>query len=102
MILSLMHYLILSAILFTISIIGILMNHENIIIFLMEIEIMLLSINTNLIAFSDYHNNSDGMIFVFFILTMAAAESAIGFAILIILFRHFKTININFFKNLKD
>ncbi|WP_180812095.1 NADH-quinone oxidoreductase subunit NuoK [Candidatus Profftella armatura] len=99
---SLMHYFVLSAILFTISIIGILMNRENVIIFLMEIEIMLLAINTNLIAFSCYHNNSDGMIFVFFILTMAAAESAIGFAILITLFRHFKTININFFKNLKD
>lgn len=101
MILSLLHYLILSAILFTISIIGIFLNRKNIIVLLMAIELMLLAINTNFIAFSYYTNNLGGQIFVFFILTVAAAESAIGLAILVVLFHNLNSINLKTLDTLK-
>jgi NADH-quinone oxidoreductase subunit K len=88
------HYLILSAILFAISIMGIFLNRKNIIIVLMSIELMLLAVNFNFVTFSSFLNNSAGQIFVFFTLTVAAAESAIGLAILIILFRNLRSINV--------
>lgn len=101
MISSLLHYLILSAILFIISIIGIFLNRNNIIVLLMAIELMLLAVNTNFIAFSHYMNNFEGQIFVFFILTVAAAESAIGLAILVVLFHNLDNINIKNLDTLK-
>ncbi len=94
MTLSLAHYLILGAILFSISIVGIFLNRKNIIVLLMAIELMLLAVNTNFIAFSHYLGDAAGQIFVFFILTVAAAESAIGLAILVVLFRNMGTINV--------
>lgn len=93
--LTLAHYLVLGAILFAISILGIFLNRKNLIILLMAIELMLLAVNINFIAFSDYLGDLDGQIFVFFILTVAAAESAIGLAILVVLFRNLSTINID-------
>ena len=81
------HYLILGAILFAISVVGIFLNRKNIIVLLMAIELMLLAVNMNFVAFSHYLNDPAGQIFVFFILTVAAAESAIGLAILVLLFR---------------
>jgi NADH-quinone oxidoreductase subunit K len=92
--LSLSHYLILGAILFSISVIGIFLNRKNLIVLLMAIELMLLAVNINFIAFSHYLGDAAGQIFVFFILTVAAAESAIGLAILIVLFRNLRTINV--------
>ena len=91
---SLSHYLILGAILFAISVVGIFLNRKNVIILLMAIELMLLAVNMNFIAFSRYLNDTAGQIFVFFILTVAAAESAIGLAILVVLFRERKSINV--------
>lgn len=91
---SLSHYLILAAILFCISMAGIIINRKNIIILLMSIELMLLSVNLNFIAFSHYLNDLAGQIFVFFILTVAAAEAAIGLAILVVLFRNKQSINV--------
>ena len=91
---SLQHYLILGAILFAIAIVGIFLNRKNVIILLMAIELMLLSVNMNFIAFSYYLGDMAGQVFVFFILTVAAAESAIGLAILIVLFRNRRTINV--------
>src|SRR5438309_978987 len=85
---SLSHYLILGSLLFAISVVGIFLNRKNVIILLMAIELMLLSVNLNFIAFSHYLNDTAGQIFVFFILTVAAAESAIGLAILVVLFRN--------------
>ena len=85
---TLSHYLVLGAILFAISVIGIFLNRRNVIIMLMAIELMLLAVNLNFIAFSHYLNDTAGQIFVFFILTVAAAESAIGLAILVLLFRN--------------
>jgi len=93
--LSLSHFLILGAVLFCISIAGIFLNRKNIIILLMAIELMLLAVNINFIAFSHYLGDSAGQIFVFFILTVAAAEAAIGLAILVVLFRNKRTINVN-------
>jgi NADH-quinone oxidoreductase subunit K len=93
--LSLSHYLVLSAILFAISIVGIFLNRKNVIILMMAIELMLLAVNMNFIAFSQYLNDTAGQIFVFFILTVAAAESAIGLAILVVLFRNLRTINVD-------
>ncbi len=87
------HYLILSSILFTIGIMGIILNRKNIIIILMAIELILLAVNFNFVIFSSFLNDLTGQIFVFFILTVAAAESAIGLAILIILFRQKKSIS---------
>ncbi len=94
-------YLTLSAILFGIGIAGIFINRKNIIILLMCIELLLLAVNTNFIAFSRYLNNLDGQIFVFFVLTVAAAEAAIGLAILVVLFRKKKTINVEELDSLK-
>jgi NADH-quinone oxidoreductase subunit K len=101
MTLSLSHYLILGAILFAISIVGIFLNRKNVIVLLMAIELMLLAVNTNFIAFSHYMGDAAGQIFVFFILTVAAAESAIGLAILVVLFRNLDTINVEDLDSLK-
>ena len=85
---TLAHYLVLGAILFAISMAGIFLNRKNVIILLMAIELMLLAVNLNFIAFSRYLDDMAGQVFVFFILTVAAAESAIGLAILVLLFRN--------------
>jgi NADH-quinone oxidoreductase subunit K len=98
---SLSHYLILGALLFAISVVGIFLNRKNVIILLMAIELMLLAVNLNFIAFSHYLNDIAGQVFVFFILTVAAAESAIGLAILVVLFRNLRTINIDDLDSLK-
>jgi NADH-quinone oxidoreductase subunit K len=92
--LTLSHFLILGAILFAISIVGIFLNRKNMIILLMAIELMLLAVNMNFIAFSYFLNDLAGQVFVFFILTVAAAESAIGLAILVALFRNLRTIHV--------
>lgn len=88
------HFLILGALLFCISVAGVFLNRKNILILLMCIELMLLSVNMNFVAFSRYLGNADGQVFVFFILTVAAAEAAIGLAILVTLFRSRRTINV--------
>ncbi|MEE9309746.1 MAG: NADH-quinone oxidoreductase subunit NuoK [Cocleimonas sp.] len=88
------HFLIVSALLFSISVAGIFLNRKNMIILLMCIELMLLSVNLNFIAFSHYSGDIAGQVFVFFILTVAAAEAAIGLAILITVFRNRRTINV--------
>ena len=88
------HYLVLGAILFALSIIGIFLNRKNIVILLMAIELLLLSANLNLVAFSHYLENIDGQVFVFFILTVAEAEASIGLAILIVVFRNRQSINV--------
>ncbi|MDH4274288.1 MAG: NADH-quinone oxidoreductase subunit NuoK [Gammaproteobacteria bacterium] len=98
---SLSHYLILGAVLFAISIAGIFINRKNIIILLMAIELMLLAVNMNFIAFSHYLQDTAGQVFVFFILTVAAAEAAIGLAILVLLFRNRATINVQDIDSLK-
>ena len=95
------HYLILGSILFAISVVGIFLNRKNIIIILMAIELMLLAVNMNFVAFSRYLNDPSGQVIVFFILTVAAAESAIGLAILVVLFRNLHTINVNDLDRLK-
>jgi len=92
---GLSHYLILGAILFTISVVGIFLNRKNIIILLMWFELMLLAVNINFIAFSYFLNDIAGQIFVFFILTVAAAESAIGLAIIVLIFRNTRSINVD-------
>jgi NADH-quinone oxidoreductase subunit K len=99
--LSLSHYLILGAILFAISVIGIFLNRKNLIVLLMAIELMLLAVNMNFVAFSHFMQDVSGQIFVFFILTVAAAESAIGLAILIVLFRNLKSIHVDDLDTLK-
>jgi NADH-quinone oxidoreductase subunit K len=101
MTLSLAHYLILGAILFAISIVGIFLNRKNLIVLLMAIELMLLAVNMNFIAFSHYLGDPSGQIFVFFILTVAAAETAIGLAILVVLFRNTNTIDVEDLDSLK-
>jgi NADH-quinone oxidoreductase subunit K len=98
---SLSHYLVLGALLFAISVVGIFLNRKNVIILLMAIELMLLAVNLNFIAFSHYLNDISGQVFVFFILTVAAAESAIGLAILVVLFRNIRTINVEDLDRLK-
>ena len=98
---SLAHYLVLAAILFSIAIIGIFLNRKNVIILLMAIELMLLAVNLNFVAFSHYLADTAGQIFVFFILTVAAAESAIGLAILVVLFRNINTIHVEDLDRLK-
>jgi NADH-quinone oxidoreductase subunit K len=90
---SLSHYLVLGALLFAIGVVGIFLNRKNLIVILMSIELMLLAVNTNFIAFSHYLDDPAGQIFVFFILTVAAAEAAIGLAILLALFRNLRTIH---------
>ena len=99
--LSLSHFLILGALLFAISIVGIFLNRKNVIVLLMAIELMLLAVNMNFIAFSHYLQDLSGQVFVFFILTVAAAESAIGLAILVVLFRNLSTINVDDLNALK-
>jgi NADH-quinone oxidoreductase subunit K len=98
---GLSHYLILGSLLFAISVIGIFLNRKNVIILLMAIELMLLAVNLNFVAFSHYLNDVAGQVFVFFILTVAAAESAIGLAILVVLFRNLRTINVDDLNSLK-
>ncbi|MGJ8620913.1 MAG: NADH-quinone oxidoreductase subunit NuoK [Methylophilaceae bacterium] len=98
---GLSHYLILGALLFAVSVIGIFLNRKNIIVVLMAIELMLLAVNLNFIAFSHYLNDIAGQVFVFFILTVAAAESAIGLAILVVLFRNLRTIDVEDLDSLK-
>jgi len=99
--LSLSHFLVLGAILFAIAIIGIFLNRKNIIVLLMAIELMLLAVNLNFVAFSHFLGDIAGQVFVFFILTVAAAESAIGLAILVVLFRNLSTINVEDLDSLK-
>lgn len=91
---TLEHYLVLAAVLFSISVAGIIINRKNLIVLLMCIELMLLSVNINFVAFSRFLGDSAGQVFVFFILTVAAAEAAIGLAILVTLFRNRRTINV--------
>ena len=88
------HYLILAAMLFGVSIAGIIINRKNIIILLMSLGLMLLAVNINFVAFSHFLEQTAGQVFVFFILTVAAAEAAIGLAILVVLFRNRGTINV--------
>lgn len=92
---SLSWYLFVGAVLFAISVIGIFLNRKNLIVMLMAIELMLLAVNTNFVAFSHFLGDLNGQVFVFFILTVAAAESAIGLAILVALFRNIDTINVD-------
>ncbi len=99
--LSLAHFLVLGAILFAISIVGIFLNRKNVIVLLMALELMLLAVNMNFVAFSHYMGDLAGQVFVFFILTVAAAESAIGLAILVVLFRNLETINVDDMDTLK-
>jgi len=99
--LSLSHYLILGAILFAIAVVGIFLNRKNLIVLLMAIELMLLAVNMNFVAFSHYLGDASGQLFVFFILTVAAAESAIGLAILVALFRNLSTIHVDDLDSLK-
>jgi NADH-quinone oxidoreductase subunit K len=94
MTLTLGHYLSLGAILFSMSVIGIFLNRRNLIVMLMAIELMLLAVNLNFVAFSHYLGSMSGQVFVFFILTVAAAESAIGLAILVVLFRNRSTVSV--------
>ena len=101
MTLTLAHLLTLGAILFAIAVVGIFMNRKNLIVILMAIELMLLAVNMNFVAFSHYLGDASGQIFVFFILTVAAAESAIGLAILVVLFRNLDTINVEELDRLK-
>jgi NADH-quinone oxidoreductase subunit K len=91
---SLSHYLVLGAILFALSVVGIFLNRKNVVILLMAIELMLLAVNINFLAFSHYRGDIAGQVFVFFILTVAAAEAAIGLAILVVLFRNRQTIDV--------
>ncbi|KAA3626381.1 MAG: NADH-quinone oxidoreductase subunit NuoK [Proteobacteria bacterium] len=92
---DLSNYLTLGAILFALSVAGIFLNRKNVLILLMAIELMLLAVNMNFIAFSHFLGDTGGQVFVFFILTVAAAEAAIGLAILVVLFRNRRTINVN-------
>jgi NADH-quinone oxidoreductase subunit K len=98
---SLSHYLVLAAILFASAVIGIFLNRKNVIILLMAIELMLLAVNMNFVAFSHFLEDSAGQVFVFFILTVAAAESAIGLAILVVLFRNISSIHVEDLGKLK-
>ena len=98
---TLSHYIVLGTILFCISVAGIFINRKNVIVLLMSIELMLLAVNMNFVAFSRFLGNVDGQVFVFFILTVAAAESAIGLAILVTLFRNRATINVGEIDSMK-
>jgi len=99
--LGLTHFLVLGALLFAIAVVGIFLNRRNVIILLMAIELMLLAVNLNFIAFARYLGDTAGQVFVFFILTVAAAESAIGLAILVVLFRNLNTIDVEDLDSLK-
>ncbi len=98
---TLAHYIVLSTIVFCISVAGIFINRKNMIVLMMAIELMLLSVNMNFIAFSRFLGDASGQVFVFFILTVAAAESAIGLAILVVLFRNRATINVGELDSMK-
>mgnify|MGYP001627802272 CR=1 FL=1 len=93
--LTLSHYLIFSTLLFMVSLGGIFANRRNILVVLMSLELLLLSVNTNFIAFSKFIGNVDGQVFVFFILTVAAAEAAIGLAILVMLYRNKRSLEVD-------
>ena len=95
------HYLVLGAILFAIAVVGIFLNRKNLIVLLMAIELMLLAVNMNFVAFAHFWGDLSGQVFVFFILTVAAAESAIGLAILVALFRNLRSINVDDLGSLK-
>lgn len=95
------HYLSIGAMLFALAVVGIFLNRKNLIVLLMAIELMLLAVNINFVAFSRYLGDMHGQVFVFFILTVAAAESAIGLAILVLLFRNRRTINVEDLDRLK-
>ena len=99
--LTLAHFLTLGALLFCISVAGIFLNRKNVLILLMCIELMLLAVNINFVAFSRFLDNMDGQVFVFFILTVAAAEAAIGLAILVVLFRNRRSIDVEDLADLK-
>jgi NADH-quinone oxidoreductase subunit K len=101
MTLTLGHYLVLGAILFALGIFGMFWNRRNLIILLMCVELMLLAVNMNFVAFSAWQQDVAGQVFVFFILTVAAAEAAIGLAILVLLFRNLNTINVDQLDQLK-
>jgi NADH-quinone oxidoreductase subunit K len=101
MIITTAHYLVLAAVLFSLSVAGIFLNRKNVILLLMCIELMLLAVNFNFIAFSRMLGDSTGQVFVFFILTVAAAEAAIGLAILVVLFRNTRSINVDDLDKLK-
>ena len=98
---GLQHYLLISALLFVLSIAGIILNRRNLILMLMCIELMLLAVNFNFVAFSRYLGDEAGQVFVFFILTVAAAEAAIGLAILVVLFRNRRSINVQELNEMK-
>ncbi|KPL27325.1 MAG: NADH-quinone oxidoreductase subunit K [Acidithiobacillales bacterium SM1_46] len=95
------HYLILGAILFALSVVGIFLNRKNLVVLLMAIELMLLAVNMNFVAFAHFLGDLGGQVFVFFILTVAAAESAIGLAILVVVFRNRRSINVEDLDSLK-
>lgn len=101
MTLSLVHYLVLGALVFAISVVGIFANRRNLLVLLMSVELMLLSVNLNFVAFSHYLGDAAGQIFVFFILTVAAAETAIGLAILVVLFRNLRSVDVRDLDSLK-
>jgi NADH-quinone oxidoreductase subunit K len=101
MIITTAHYLVLAAVLFSLSVAGIFLNRKNVILLLMCIELMLLAVNFNFIAFSRMLGDTTGQVFVFFILTVAAAEAAIGLAILVVLFRNTRSINVDDLDKLK-
>lgn len=95
------HYLILAALVFAIAVVGIFLNRRNLVILLMAVELLLLAVNINFVAFSHFLQDAGGQVFVFFILTVAAAESAIGLALLIVLFRNRRTVNVEDLDSLK-
>ena len=98
---TLSHFLVLAAVVFCIGIVGVFLNRKNLIVLLMAIELMLLAVNLNFVAFSHYLGDMAGQVFVFFILTVAAAESAIGLAILVLVFRNRLAINVSELDTLK-
>ena len=98
---GLSHYLILSVILFTLGSVGLLLR-KNMIVILMSIELMLNAVNVSFVAFSRYLDNLDGQIMVFFVMTIAAAEAAVGLALAVHIFKNFKEVNIRFFEHMKD
>jgi NADH-quinone oxidoreductase subunit K len=100
-VIGLEHYLTVSAVLFAMAVAGIFINRRNLILLLMCIELMLLAVNFNFIAFSRYLGDETGQVFVFFILTVAAAEAAIGLAILVVVFRNRRSINVDELKSMK-
>tara|TARA_B100000579_G_C22600729_1_gene742555 strand:+ start:94 stop:405 length:312 start_codon:yes stop_codon:yes gene_type:complete len=98
---GLKHYLVLGAIIFSIGVIGIFLNRKNVIVILMSIELMLLAVNINLVSFSIYLQNLEGQIFTFFILTVAAAEAAVGLAIIVIYYKNKGSIEVEQINSLK-